>query len=121
MWVALESQTEMRVTAKQCVGGLGDSHCERGARGCWRRRVKGREGLQRLHGSERTMKELTDVVGEHAGSAILAACDWGIQRRKVEGPSARLSPGLAMNLRFHNLPTPHPTPNPHPTLTPRVS
>jgi len=42
LWVALESQTEMRVTAEQCVGGLGDSHCERGARGCWRRRVKGR-------------------------------------------------------------------------------
>ena len=31
LWAALESQTEMRVTAKQCVGGLGDSHCERGA------------------------------------------------------------------------------------------
>ena len=34
LWVALESQTEMRLTAtaKQGVGGLGDSHCWREAR-----------------------------------------------------------------------------------------
>ncbi|KAH6838882.1 hypothetical protein B0T12DRAFT_427326 [Alternaria alternata] len=64
VWIACESQTVKKLAAKQCVRGLGESHCCRGALGVWRRRMKEvslTTAQSRKKQRERSVD--TDVVG----------------------------------------------------------